>query len=211
MKLHQSITSLHTDQECAEPPFIQTSELTQVQKDIQSTLNRLESLFAGVQMQLAGVTTLDDLLHCVSTLPSITHRSRRHLESCKNIEEFFNELKYFCDFICYDILKDLVNELGDKDTKDKMVAYIHICETFQRVTRLKDLIGILHKEIRQPPCHTRLTITLEDIWLERTLADLKNVRRRLSSPYPWLLISVLSGSLVVKFLVPTDALNLSIL
>ena len=112
--------------------------------DIKESLRMLDRKFAGVQRQLmvAADVTLEKLQSCIATLPSFRSGSPTLLlRSVYSINEFFHVLRDYCNAQSPDILEDLVEELGDENTKRKWREFKQEYREFQQRTKLKDLIG----------------------------------------------------------------------
>ena len=91
------------------------------ESDIKESLRMLDRKFAGVQRQLMVATgvTLEKLKSCIATFRSFRSGSPAPLLHSVSINEFFHLLKDYCNAQSPDILEDLVEELGDENTKRK--------------------------------------------------------------------------------------------
>ena len=114
-------------------------------------------------------------------------------------------MKDYCNAQDPDILEDLIELLGDEETKMKKNQFIDKLVAFQRGTKIKDMIGNYDGPENMPANYKELEIKLGDNWREKTLEDLKNVRFTLSSKSgAWLLKLIEDGSLIVTYLVPNS-------
>ena len=153
-------------------------------------------------MKADGVT-LEELRTCVATLSSFQSAMPSPLLQASDKMEFFHSLKSYCSAMDSEILEDLIAELGDEETKKKLNDFNRKCKDFQRVTKLKDLVGVYEGPESMPPEHKELEIKLGENWHERTIEDLKNMKSRLSNK-SWILKFIEGGSIVVTYLVPNS-------
>ncbi len=181
---------------------------SQLKRDVKESLRMLDRLFSGVQRQLmkAARVTLDELKSCISTLPSFRSKSPALLLRSVSINEFFHVLKEYCNAQSPDILEDLVEELGDKDTKRKWGDFKQEYREFQQRTKLKDLIGTFRGPETMPPDYKELRMKLGDSWREKTLEDLENLRYQ-KSLRAWLLKMIEDGSVTVVYFVPSHEIH----
>ena len=175
----------------------------QMRSHIRESLRALDRQFAGVQIQLtksAGVT-LGELKLCISTLPSFQSKQPTPLLQSNDVNEFFHVLKDYCNALCPDILEDLVEVLGDEDTKRKWIDFNQEHKVFQQKTKLKDLIGNFTGPVTMPLDYEELEMKLGENWHEKTLEDLENLRYRMSLR-AWILKMINDGSVIVVYFVP---------
>lgn len=176
-----------------------------INKNIKDKIRTLERKFSGVQRQFmkAPGVALEELQSCLATLPSFQSEAPAPLLEAKSKNDFFHRLKNYCNAQDPDILEDLVDELGDDETKTKLDQFSNELTAFQRGTKLKDLIGNYDGPENIPPNYKELSIKLGDNWHEKTLEDLKNVRLKISLR-SWLLKLIEDGSLIVTYMVPNN-------
>ena len=178
----------------------------QMRRHIRESLRTLDRQFSGVQRQLikaAGVT-LEELKSCIATLPCFNSGSpAAPLLHSSSVDEFFHELKNYCNAQCPDILEDLVQELGDDETKRKWRDFNQEYRAFQRRTKLKDLIGNYERPETIPSDYKELKMKLGDNWREKTLEDLEQLRCQMSLR-AWLLKLIEDGSVIVVYFVPSS-------
>ena len=169
---------------------------TAVQSSLKESIRDLELKFSDVQKQFMGVDglTLDSLKQCVATLPSFKSSTPSRLFHSVSVYEFFLYLKNYCNIQSHDILDDLIEMLGDDETKKKMSHFKIEYQAFQRSVKLKDFIGIYEGLITSPPTdhYKELEMKLGENWQERTLEDLEKLRHKISLEY-WLLKNVEDG------------------
>ena len=178
-----------------------------INTNIKDKLRTLDRNFSSVQIQFmkAPGVTLEDLQSCLSTLGSFQSNTPTPLWEARNLIEFFHKLKDYCNAQDPDILEDLIELLGDEETKMKKNQFIDKLVAFQRGTKIKDMIGNYDGPENMPANYKELEIKLGDNWREKTLEDLKNVRFMLSSKSgAWLLKLIEDGSLIVTYLVPNS-------
>ena len=188
----------------AVPPSVALISDTQP-SNIMESQRRLDRAFSRVQTQLMKVrsVSVEDLRCCVATLPSFKSQSPTSLLNASTKEEFFHRLKDYCNAQDPEILEDIIEELGDKETKQIFYAFNQDRKEFQRKTKLKDLTGYSGGHETTPPQYKELEIKLGDSWGEKTIEDLKQLKRQLSTN-TWLLKMVDDGSIVVTFVVPNS-------
>ena len=166
---------------------------------------RLERKFAGVQRGLMNTNgvTVKDLTQYVdlATLPSFQSEAPILLKAT-SMEEFFHELKNYCTTLNPDILEDLVEELGDEETRGRFSDFTREYENFEQM-KLKDLIGNFEDFACTPPGYKELELKLGDNWREKTLADLKRLKKHMSD-MQWFLKFITGGSITVTYLVPNS-------
>ena len=213
-KVHPSEINLmedleHGTQSCSSIMSEFQSETSQspMNKNVRDTIRALERKFSSVQRQFMKVrhATLEELQSCLATLPSFQSNSTALLlhEATKTKNEFFHCLKDYCNVLEPEILEDLIEELGDEETKTKLNQFNEELKTFQRGTKLKDMIGNYDGPENMPPEYKELSIKLGNKWREKTLEELKNVRLRMSLR-SCLLKLIEDGSLIVTYLVPNN-------
>ena len=177
-----------------------------INKNIKDKIRTLDRMFSRVQrwfMKAPGVT-LEELKSCLATLPSFQSEAPTPLLEAKTKNEFFHRLKEYCNAQDPDILEDLIEELGDEEAKMRLKQFSDQLLTFQRETKLKDMIGNYDgPEHNMPPNYKEVAIKLGDNWHEKTLEDLKNARLSISlKSGAWLLKLIEAGSLIVTYMVP---------
>ena len=180
-----------------EPPI--DHNVDDVHRNVRECLRKLDRQFSGVQRQLMNSpnVTLNLLTSCVSTLDSFSAEcSVERLVSSRNKQEFFHELKKYCNVQSPDIVEDLVEILGDDQVKTKFSEFKQESREFQRKTKLKDLIGNYEGPETVPSNYKELRMKLGAGWHEKTLEDLENLRCQMSLRR-WLLKMVEEGSLTV--------------
>ena len=167
---------------------------------IRNIKRRLERKFSCVQIGLmnSNGVTLKGLTQCVATLPSFRSETPTLLKAT-SVEEFFHELKNYCSTWNPDILEDLVDELGDEETKERLSEFL---QEYEKI-KLKDLIGNFKDSQCMPPGYKELELKLGDNWCEKTLTDLKELKERMSLKH-WLLKVINGGSITVTYLVPNS-------
>ena len=171
-----TLTEEHGAPSCSYSSIMSESENSQspMSKNISDTIRALERKFSSVQRQFMKVrhATLEELQSCLATLPSFQSKAPAPLhEATKN--DFFHRLKDYCGVQDPEILEDLIEELGDEETKMKLNQFNEELKEFQRVTKLKDMIGNYDGSENMPPNYKELSIKLGDSWREKTLEDLK--------------------------------------
>lgn len=182
----------------------ESSQLS-INKTIKDKIRAFDRKFSRVQrhfMKAPGVT-LEELQSCLATLSSFQSETPTPLLEAKSKNDFFHKLKEYCNAQDPDILEDLIEELGDEETKMKLKQYIEELLLFQRKTKLKDMIGNYDGTERVLPNYKDVAIKLGDDWQEKTLEDLKNTRLRMSlKSGAWILKLIEAGSLIVTYMVP---------
>ena len=173
--------------------------------DIKESLHMLDRKFAGVQRQLmvAADVTLEKLQSCIAAFPCFKFSSPALLLDSASIKEFFHVLKDYCNAQSPDILEDLVEELGDENTKREWTEFKQEYRGFQRRTKLKDLIGTFKGPETMPPYYDELRMKLGDNWHEKTLSDLEDLRCRMA--LRGLLLKMIrfgDGSITVVYFAP---------
>ena len=173
--------------------------------NIMESQRRLDRVFSRVQKQLMNVpsVSIKELKSCVATLPSFQSQSPASLLNASTKEEFSHRLKDYCNAQDPEILEDIIDELGDEETKQMFHVFNQECKEFQRRAKLKDLTGYYGGHESTPPQYKELEIKLGEDWGERTIEDLKRLKRQLSTN-TWLLKMVDDGSIVVTFVVPNS-------
>lgn len=172
---------------------------------VRETLRNLDRQFSDVQQQFmrADGVTLEELKFSVATLSSFQSETPSPLFQASNKMEFFHSLKAYCTAQDSEILEDLITALGDEETKRKMNIFNQECKEFQRVTKLKDLVGVYEGPENIPPEYKELEFKLGENWHMKTIQDLKDMKYRLSNKL-WLLKFIEGGSVVVTYLVPNS-------
>ena len=173
--------------------------------NIKNKIRALERKFSSVQRQFmkSPRATVEELQSCLATLPSFQCEAPTPLLETRSKNEFFHRLKKYCNAQDPDILEDLIEELGDEETKMKLNQFSEELTAFQRGTKLKDVIENYDGPENLPPNYKELSIKLGDNWRENTLEDLKKVQLRMSLR-SWLLKLIEDGSLIVTYMVPNS-------
>ena len=208
---HQKAISSSGQHTVDEPVNVLTSQFTGSMSlqpanpsiSIRDIRRRLERKFASVQRRLmnSNGVTLRGLTQCVATLPSFRSEAPTLLKAT-SVEEFFHELKNYCTTLNPDILEDLVEELGDEETKERLGDFTREYEDLNQM-KLCDLIGNFEDSECMPPGHKELKLKLGDNWHEKTLADLKRLKEQISLKH-WFLKFITGGSITVTYLVPNS-------
>ena len=169
---------------------------------IQDIKRKLERKFSCVKMGLinSDVVTVESLLDWVSTFDSFQSAASGPLLNTTNKREFFHELKNYCSSLNPEILEDLVDALGDEETKKKLNDFTQESQKVQQM-RLGDLIGYFEGSDFMPPGYQELKLKLGENWRDKTLADLKRMKERMSVKH-WILKLIEDGSITVTYLVP---------
>ena len=185
----------------------QTSE-HRIRRNARESLRMIDRKFASVQRQLiaADGVTLEKLKLYVATFPSFKPDYSASVLDSTSTLEFFHKLKDYCNTQNPDILEDLVEALGDNKTRRELKEFIHEYKTFQRTTKLKDLVGTFEGLVEFIPLadtvtHKELEIRLKDDWEEKTVEDLEKLKDQLSSR-AWCLRIIEKKSLIVTYLIP---------
>ena len=181
------------------------SETDSISKSIESRIHALEIMFSSVQMQFmnAPSVTLKGLKSWLAILPSYKSETPTPLLEAKDVNEFFHRLKDYCNAQDPKILEDLIEVLGDEETKKRLSQFTKESTAFRCETKLKDMIGNYDGPENIPPKYKELEIKLGDNWREKTLEDLKKVKSRISLRL-WLLKFIDEGSLIVTYMVPNS-------
>ena len=184
-------------------------EFTLPDVGITQSMEILETQFIHIQNRFfqsdgAGTgVTLQQLQTCISTLPSgffeTESETPQALRQADTIPNFVCNLNKYCGPLDPDILVRLISMLGDVQTKSMMSMYIRELDSFQRRTKLKDFVG--NYKGPTPPEYKKLKIKLGKKWREKTLADVKEMKRQISRR-SWLMKKVSEGSVFVTFMIP---------
>ena len=116
--------------------------------------------------------------------------------------EFFHELKAYCTALNPEILEGLVEDLGEEEARRTFNDFIREYRSFEH-TKLKDLIGRFDATDCIPPEYSELKVKLGENWHDKTLADLKRLKRQVSMSH-WILSLIEAGSIMVTFFVPSS-------
>ena len=184
-------------------PMSYTADHT-VHTSLMESIRDLELKFSDVQRQFvrADGVTLEELKECVATLPSFKSTSPAQLLRSVSVHEFFHYLKDYCNTQSHDILDDLIQMLGDNETKKKMSDFKMKYKAFQRRVKLKDFVGKYEGHMTTPSNYKELEMKLGENWREKTLEDLEILRRQISLE-AWLFKKIEEGCFIVKYLVPS--------
>ena len=174
-----------------------------VHTSLKESIQDLELKFSDVQRQFvrADGVTLEELKECVATLPSFKSTSPAQLLRSVSVYEFFHYLKDYCNTQSHDILDDLIQMLGDNETKKKMSDFKTKYKAFQKRVKLKDFVGKYEGHMTTPANYKELEMKLGENWREKTLEDLEILRRQISLE-AWLFMKIEEGCFIVKYLVP---------
>ena len=182
-----------------------TSQHPSSRSIVQTTKRNLERNFSRVQrglMKSNGVTA-KSLRECVATLTSFQSDKPGPLLKARNKGAFFHELKNYCSILNPEILEDLVVELGDEETKRQLNDFSQENQIFLQI-KLSDFIGNFEEEGDFVPSgYQELKLKLGENWRDKTLADLKRMKERMSVKL-WILKTIDDGSVTVTYLVPNS-------
>ena len=156
----------------------------------------------GVKLATAlkrNEVTVDDLQIYAANLPVSVRKQYKKLKKrpslltkVTGISDFIVTVNTYSNILNPALLRDAVKEFGDEDSKARMADYMQSLHTFQRTTRLKDLMGKWKTET--PPSYHQLFLTMGDNWKEKTLEELEAVKHD-----GWLLEMIVEGSIIVVF------------
>ena len=181
------------------------SETNSTSKNIKNRIHALEIMFSRVQIQFMNgpSVTLKGLKSCLATLSSYKSETPTPLLEAKDVNEFFHRLKDYCNAQDPKILEDLIEVLGDEETKKKLSQFAEESTVFRCETKLKDMIGNYDGPENIPPKYKELEIKLGDNWRDKTLEDLREAKSNISLRL-WLLKYINEGSLIVTYMVPNS-------
>ena len=157
-----TLTEEHGAPSCSYSSNIGESENSQspMNKNVRENIRALERKFSNVQMQFmkAPRATLEELQLCLATLPSFKCQAPAPLLHAATKNDFFHSLKDYCNVQEPEILEDLIEVLGDEESKMKLNQYNEDLTAFQRRTKLKDMIGNFDGPENIPPEYKELAI-----------------------------------------------------
>ena len=154
----------HSTLSCSYSSTVSESENSQstMNRNVRDNMRALERKFSSVQRQFMKVhrATLEELQSCLATLPSFQSNSTAPLLHAATKNDFFHHLKDYCNVLDPEILEDLIEELGDEESKIKLNQFNEELTAFQRRTKLKDMIGNYDGPENIPPEYKELSYGL---------------------------------------------------
>ena len=182
---------------------------------LEEEINILERLFRDLVDSTAdGFTdahiSLSHLKRCLTQLPVSTRV--RHIKflagnlvnilKAENMEEVFAILGLYWDFMNCGLLVEMIHrfETHVPDVKKELEKYLCRLKMFRCHTKVREFIGNWTHPL--PPYFGKLTMELDEIWMDRTLEELEEFvkevcRRHALEPYAVLLKKAESGSVAL--------------
>ena len=184
-------------------------------ESLEEEINILERLFLHLVDSTAdGFTdahvSLSRLKRCLTQLPVSTRV--RHIKflagnlvnilRAENLEEVFGILGLYWDFMNCGLLVEMIHRFEDHvpHVKKELEKYLGRLKVFRCHTKVKEFIGNWAKPL--PPYFGKLTMELDEVWMDRTLEELEEFvkevcRRHALEPYAVLLKKAESGSVAL--------------
>ena len=134
------------------------------------SLRELDQILSDVyrQFAIAGVT-LEELILCISTSFSCTPSLYSRLCRSASAPDFLTDLKQHCGIFSHGILDDLIESLGDNESKRKMSEFKKKMKAFEQRTKIKDLVSNYEGSMTTSPECKVLEMKLGENWQEKTL------------------------------------------
>ena len=189
---------------------------------LEEEINNLERLFLDLVDSTADGFTdakidLSRLKRCLTQLPVSTRV--RHIKflagnlvnilKAENLEEVFAILGLYWDFMNCGLLVEMIHKFEARvpDVKKELEKYLGRLKRFRCQTKVKELID--NWVYILPPYFEKLTIELDERWMDRTLEELEEFvkevcRKHALEPYSVLLKKAESGSVALTFAVQSS-------
>jgi hypothetical protein len=129
-----------------------------------------------------------------------------HLFQAKSVEEMFNLLSFFWDYLNPGLLIFVVGRFGSKNDIVLVTAYTNGLELFRRRVKVGEFIRASHRE--SPTCHfyKQVITIMGDNWEKETLQDVEDYKTDLAGELqfqPFLTqIHVKRSSIAIVFSIP---------
>ena len=193
-----------------------------VDTDVESHIRDLEHQFRQLHENL--LTELEDkrvtvtkLLRFLTVLPAEIRLEYKtaitemfpDLRRESTISDLFYHISPLVDFLCYGLLKYIINEFGSETLKKEMVSYNEDVLTFMKKTTVKQLMGVWPGQQEIPPNFSKLRAKIDEDPLTYTLYQLDQFRKRFCSGVKLTdIVFVLIGldtanSFIVEWLIPS--------
>ena len=130
------------------------------------------------------------------------------LQKAKSIEDIFNVVNDYWDFLNYSLLVRIINRHASDNIKKEMAEYTAQVSVFRRKTRLDKFSKIYKRKQKKVDEKFRILVTEHDIRLSTTtLEKVEEIRHDICSElslreFSLQLAAVAPGSLVITWLVP---------
>ena len=140
---------------------------------------------------------------------------REAIQKASSVSEIFELLRKYWNYTDFALLRRLINEFGDNDTKEIMERYISSLETFEKQTTIKDYEDATG-ERKQVPCSSSEAAFEVEVCEDAANYTLYEVRQVVESvaqqsslePYVPMIKKARIGSLVITIALPRLALVL---
>ena len=140
---------------------------------------------------------------------------REAIKKASRVSEIFELLHSHWNYTEYALLRRLINEFGDKDTKEMMERYIFSLETFEKQTTIKDYEDATGERKKVPWSFTEAAFEVEVCKdaANYTLYEVRQIVESLAQqstlePYVPMIKKARIGSLVITIALPPPALEL---
>lgn len=201
------------------------SELTKMETEVKGLHERFNNVMESTLHILErSKITVGRVVFLLSTILNIDgHRTfltenKRKLYKCETHEKLFGELNMYWDYLAFDLLEQLINELARNyrafcRVKIKMQGYSNDLAKFRRRTTLKLFCEMYpSKEDTPPPGFKKIvfkhqwpqTVTLEAVEKFRNCYTRKYNLKKCAL----MLKSVRPGSIIVTWFVPTEIIDI---
>ena len=111
------------------------------------------------------------------TLTSLPHEKKEEIKKANNIDEIFDILEPYCNYVDYDLLEYIIEEFGTSELQQKMKEYIDELEQFEKKTTVHDLSLASQGKIGVPAHYRKLAVKLDKDPKRFTLHDVRQFKK----------------------------------
>ena len=140
---------------------------------------------------------------------------REAIQKASSVSDIFELLRQYWNYTDFALLRRLINEFGDEDTKEMMERYISSLETFEKQTTIKDYEDATGERKEVPWHFIEAAFEVQGVKnrSEYTLYEVRQIVQSLAQqstlePYIPMIKKARIGSLVITIALPCPALEL---
>ena len=144
------------------------------------------------------------------TLTSLPHEKKEEIKKANNVDEIFDILEPYCNYVDYDLLEYIIEEFGTSDLQEEMRKYIAELERYEKKTTVHDFSLATQGKVVVPAHYRELAVKLDKDPNECTLHDVRQFKRSVENEstlesYTLLFRGVICSSVEIILAFPPEA------
>ena len=144
------------------------------------------------------------------TLTSLPHEKKEEIKKANSVDEIFDILEPYWNYVDYDLLEFIIEEFGTSDLQEEMRKYIAELEQYEKKTTVHDLSVASQGKIVVPAHYRKLAVKLDKDPKMFTLHDVRQFKKSVQDEsslkeYAVLLEGVSCSSVEIILAFPPEA------